>query len=58
MAETYVVKSKIADFIRAQNMMMSKDSYEALSGRVELMVKDAIKRCSDNGRKTVKPYDF
>lgn len=58
MAETYVVKSKVADYIRSQKMMMAKDSYDALSARVEAMIKDSIKRCSDNGRKTVKPYDF
>ena len=58
MAETYVVKSKVADYIRAKNMMMAKDSYDALSAKVETLLSDAIKRCSDNGRKTVKAYDL
>lgn len=58
MAEVYVVKSKIAEYIRSQNMMMSKSSYESLSTKVESILSDAIKRCADNGRKTVKPYDF
>ena len=58
MAEVYVVKSKVADYIRSQNMMMSKDAYASLSSQVETIISSAIKRCSDNGRKTVKPYDF
>ncbi|MFH1239947.1 MAG: hypothetical protein V1672_01915 [Candidatus Diapherotrites archaeon] len=58
MAETYIVKSKIADYIRSQNMMMSKDAYESLSAEVESMLSSSIKRCKENGRKTVKSYDF
>ena len=58
MAETYIVKSKIGDLIRSQNMMMAADSYDALSKFVEGAIKSACKRCSDNGRKTVKPYDL
>ena len=58
MAEVYVVKSKVADYIRSQNMMMSKDAYESLSGQVESMLSSSIKRCKENGRKTVKAYDF
>ena len=58
MAEIYVVKSKVADYIRSQNMMMSKDAYESLSGQVENMLSGSIKRGKENGRKTVKAYDF
>jgi histone H3/H4 len=56
--ETYIVKSKVADFIRGKKMMMSADAYEALNGEVEGMMKRAIERCSQGGRKTVKPFDF
>jgi len=57
MAE-YVVKSKVAELIRSQGMMMASDAVDALDKVVESAVKTAIKRCKSNGRKTVKPYDF
>lgn len=56
--ETYVVKSKVADLIRGQKMMVASDTYDALSSYVERALKSACKRCTDNGRKTVKPYDL
>ena len=58
MTEVYIVKSKVAELIRSQNMMMASDSYEALSKYVEDVVKKGCKRCTENGRKTVKPQDF
>ncbi|MDP2666176.1 MAG: hypothetical protein Q8P05_01585 [Candidatus Diapherotrites archaeon] len=58
MAETYIVKSKVADFIRGKDMMMSSDAYDALNEQVQEMLKRAIGRCSQGGRKTVKPFDF
>ena len=58
MAETYIVKSKVADFIRGKDMMMSSDAYDALNEQVQELLKRAITRCSQGGRKTVKPFDF
>ncbi|MEK6901992.1 MAG: DUF1931 domain-containing protein [archaeon] len=58
MAETYIVKSKVADFIRSKNMMMSSDAYDALNDQVEQVIRKAIDRCDKGGRKTVKPFDF
>jgi histone H3/H4 len=58
MAETYIVKSKVADMIRSKDMMMSSDAYDALNDQVEVLIKRAIDRCSQGGRKTLKPFDF
>ena len=58
MTETYIVKSKVAETIRGQNMMVSSDAYEALSMLVANKIKRACERCQGNGRKTVKPYDL
>lgn len=57
-SETFIVKSKVADFIRSKNMMMSSDAYDALNEQVEDVIKRAIDRCDKGGRKTVKPFDF
>jgi histone H3/H4 len=56
--ETFIVKSKVADFIRSKDMMMSSDAYDALNNEVETVIKRAVDRCSQGGRKTVKPFDF
>lgn len=58
MAETFIVKSKVADFIRGKDMMMSSDAYDSLNDQVEQLMKRAVERCSQGGRKTVKPFDF
>ena len=58
MAEILVVKSKVAEYIKGKDMMMASDSAEALSNMVAKKLDMAIKRCQENGRKTVKPYDF
>ena len=57
MAE-YVVKSKVAELIRSQGMMMASDSVDALDKVVEQTVLKACERCKGSGRKTVKPFDF
>jgi histone H3/H4 len=56
--ETYIVKSKVADYIRGKNMMMSSDAYDALNEQVESLMKRAVDRCNQGGRKTLKPFDF
>lgn len=54
----YIVRSKIADLIRKQGMMMASDSVGALDKVVEATVMKACDRCKGSGRKTVKPFDF
>ena len=56
MAELLVVRSKIKEF--AKNMNVAGDFAEALSSKVVDLVKDACKRASDNGRKTVQSRDL
>ncbi len=58
MTEELIVKSKIAELIRSQSMMISAETYDTLNEYVEKRLKQACKRCEANGRKTVKPYDF
>ena len=56
MSELLVVRSKIKDSVK--NMNVSGDFAEALSSKVEALVKDACKRASENGRKTVQSRDL
>ncbi|HLC54948.1 MAG TPA: DUF1931 domain-containing protein [Candidatus Nanoarchaeia archaeon] len=56
MAELLVVRSKIKGV--AKNMNVAGDFAEALSGRVEVLIKDAARRAKDNGRATVKARDL
>ncbi|MDO8538018.1 MAG: DUF1931 domain-containing protein [archaeon] len=57
-SEMYVVKSKVADYVRNKGMMCASDTSEALSEHVQKSLDRAIARCKENGRKTVKPYDL
>lgn len=55
MAELLVVRSKIKD---ATKCNVAGDVAEALSKKVEEIIKAAEKRCENNGRKTIKSYDL
>ena len=55
MAELLVVRSKIKEAVKAN---VAGDVAEALSKKVEGILKDAEARCSSNGRKTIKSYDL
>ena len=54
----YVVRSKVADLIKSQGMMMASDSVDAVDKEVASLVTKACTRCKESGRKTVKPFDF
>ena len=56
MAELLVVRSKIKDVVKDCNV--AGDFAEALSEKVEQLIKDACRRAKDNGRKTVQPRDL
>jgi hypothetical protein len=58
MADMLVVRSKVGDYVKSKNMQMGSDTYDALSAKVMADIDSAVKRCSDNGRKTLKPYDL
>jgi len=54
----YVVSSKIKEIIKKENMNMASNFADALSKKVEEIVKEAIKRSKGNGRKTVREIDL
>lgn len=56
--ETLVVGSKVKDFIKEADLRSDGDLIEALSGRVEEILKSAMGRCKENGRSTVRPCDL
>lgn len=56
--EVLIVGSKMKDAIRKNNCNVSSDVINALNEKVHAMIKDAVARCKDNGRKTVRGYDF
>ena len=56
--ETLVVGSKVKDFIKEADLRSDGDLVEALSSRVEEMLKSAMQRCKENGRSTVRPCDL
>ncbi|OYT43744.1 MAG: DUF1931 domain-containing protein [Candidatus Aenigmarchaeota archaeon ex4484_56] len=58
MAEMLVVQSKVKDVVKEEDMNMSGDFAEALSTKVEKLIKDAIERAKANGRKTLRGYDL
>lgn len=56
MADLLVVRSKIKD--TAKNMNVAGDFAEELSKKVEVLVKDAMRRAKENGRATIKARDL
>nr|MBI4156821.1 DUF1931 domain-containing protein [Candidatus Woesearchaeota archaeon] len=56
MSELLVVRSKIKD--AAKGMNVAGDFADALSQKVEMLIKDAARRAKDNGRSTIKPRDL
>lgn len=56
MAELLVVRSKIKSV--AEGLNVSGNFAEALSQKVEELVKAAAARSKGNGRKTLKPIDL
>ncbi len=56
MGDSLVVRSKIKEFVGDFNV--SGDFADALSKKVEMMVKEAVERAKANGRKTVQSRDL
>lgn len=55
MSELMVVKSKVVEYIKNKHQaQMGGDLVEALSGKVEQLVDDAVRRCKSNGKSVVK----
>ena len=55
MADLLVVRSKIKDYTKFN---VSGEFADALSKKVEAMIKDAEKRAEQNKRKTLMVYDL
>ena len=58
--EMLLVGSKTKEALKGSGkdtFNVSADALDALNERVYQMVKEAQKRCADNGRKTIRPYD-
>ncbi|MCG8468434.1 MAG: hypothetical protein MJB57_09545 [Gemmatimonadetes bacterium] len=53
-----LVGSKTKDALKSSGLNVSGDALDALNDRVHDLIKDAQKRCTANGRKTVRPNDF
>jgi histone H3/H4 len=55
---TFVVASKVKSYVRQKSFMASSELADALSHRVQALLDDAIVRCNNNGRRTVRPHDI
>jgi len=58
MSEVLVVTSKVKEAIKAEGCNTASDAVEAISAKVNTMVKEAAERAKANGRKTVRGVDF
>jgi len=56
MAELLVVRSKIKEY--AKGMNVSGDFAEALSGKVERLIQEAVTRAKANKRSTIQSRDL
>ncbi len=56
--ETVIVQSKMKDYLRGKGFNVSSDVLEALNAVVHRLMDSAVVRTKDNGRKTVRGYDF
>lgn len=56
--EVLIVASKMKDAIRGNDCNVSADVLDALNARAHELIKAAVARCKNNGRKTVRGYDF
>lgn len=56
--EVVIVASKMKDAIRGAGCNVAGDAIDFLNERVHTMITNAVKRAQENGRKTVRGYDF
>lgn len=55
----FVVKSAVKDYIsQHEDMRTGGEFTDALNEKVENLIDAAIKRCAENGRKTLQPQDL
>jgi hypothetical protein len=53
-----VVASKVKEAIRASGCRASGDLVEAVTAKVNAVIRDAVNRCKANNRGTVRPQDL
>ena len=53
-----VVASKVKEMIRASGCRASGDLVEAVTSKVNAVLRDAVSRCKANSRGTVRPQDL
>ncbi len=56
--EIVVVGSKIKEVVREAELRSDGELVQAVSEKVHAMLEEAIKRCTANGRSTVRPHDL
>lgn len=58
MSESLVIQSKIREMFKEADCNTGSDALEALNAEVARLVKRAVERTKENGRKTVKAADI
>lgn len=58
MAESLVVQSKVREMFKENDCNTGSDAVDALNKEVERIIKRAVERTKENGRKTVKAADI
>jgi histone H3/H4 len=56
--EMLLVASKTKDALKGKGYNVSSDALEAMNEYVYFLVEQAQKKCTANGRKTIRPYDI
>ncbi|MGB1701392.1 MAG: hypothetical protein ACPHRO_15655 [Nannocystaceae bacterium] len=56
--EIVVVGSKVKDVIRDAGLRSDGGLVAAVSDKVHQMLAEAVTRCKENGRSTVRPHDL
>jgi len=54
----YIVNSEIKNFVHKANLNISSEAIIIVDGRVDELLKRAVKRARGNRRKTIMPYDI
>jgi len=58
MAESLIVQSKVREMFKEQDCNTGSDAIDALNAEVERIIKRAVERTKENGRKTIKGADI
>ena len=58
MAESLVVQSKVREMFKTLDCNTGSDAVDELNKEVERIIKRAVQRTKENGRKTVKSADI